>query len=153
MTWLKRLCFATLLASLLPAVHAAADKVIKVLPHYLDLQGRHTLSPSLFERDAYQALLRKDPSKCGGLRFDTQWKARKAAGRAFKLRLELVTTEHPKATPFVLEQPVTPKRWFSSWTGLKLDAAQLKAVGEIIAWRVSLRDGDRTLSEQHSFLW
>lgn len=153
MTWLKRLCFATLLACLLPAVHAAADKVIKVLPHYLDLQGRHTLSPSLFERDAYQALLRKDPSKCSGLRFDTQWKARKAAGRTLKLRLELVTTEHPKATPFVLEQTVTPKRWFSSWTGLKLDAAQLKAVGEIIAWRVSLRDGDQTLSEQHSFLW
>ena len=33
----------------------AASKISKVLPHLLDKQGRHTLSPSLLERDAYQA--------------------------------------------------------------------------------------------------
>ncbi len=153
MIWLKRLCFAALILSLLPALQAASDKVIKVLPLYLDLQGQHTLSPSLFERDAYQAMLRRDPAKCGGLRFDTQWKARKVAGRTLRLRLELVTTRHPKTTPFVLEQAVVPKRWCSSWSGLELDAAQMKAVGEVVAWRVSLLAGDQTLSEQHSFLW
>lgn len=37
------------LAFVLPA-SAATGKVIKVLPHFLDLKGRHTKSPSLSER-------------------------------------------------------------------------------------------------------
>ncbi len=37
---------------------AAPAKVIKVLPHFLDQKGRHALSPSLYDRDAYQAHLR-----------------------------------------------------------------------------------------------
>ena len=49
-----------------------------MLPHYLDKEGRHTLSPSLYERDAYQAILRQNPEKRGGMRFDVQWKARGA---------------------------------------------------------------------------
>jgi hypothetical protein len=38
-----------LATSLLPA---AEGRVIKVLPHLFDSQGRHSLSPSLYERDA-----------------------------------------------------------------------------------------------------
>ena len=57
-------------------VSAADGKVIKVLPHLLDQAGRHSLSPSLFERDAYQAELRKHPEKVSGLRYDVRWRIR-----------------------------------------------------------------------------
>jgi hypothetical protein len=47
-----------LLASPLVAAPAKPAKIVKVLPHYVDLEGRIALAPSLFERDAYQAVLR-----------------------------------------------------------------------------------------------
>ena len=39
----------------------SASKIIKVPPHLLHKQANHTLSPSLLERDAYQATLRSNP--------------------------------------------------------------------------------------------
>jgi hypothetical protein len=138
---------------LLPGLRAAPDKVIKVLPHLVDKDGKHALSPSLFERDAYQAILRKNPDKVGGMQYDVQYKAAKTAGRALKLRLELVTTKHPKGKPFTLTEPVKPAGGLGRWTRVKLDAGRLKEIGEIIAWRVSLLDGEESLSAQNSFLW
>jgi hypothetical protein len=41
--------FALLLAAPL-AAPAATGKVVKVLPHFLDLKGRHSLTPSLYDR-------------------------------------------------------------------------------------------------------
>ena len=55
---------------------AATGRIIKVLPHLLDLQGHHALSPSLYDRDAYQARLRQHPDLVSGIRFDVQWKAK-----------------------------------------------------------------------------
>ena len=52
---------------------SAASRISKVLPHLLDKQGLHTLSPSLLERDAYQAQLRSNPDQCSGIRFDVKW--------------------------------------------------------------------------------
>ena len=40
-----------LLAALSLANATQPGKISKVLPHWLDQQGRHTLSPSLLERD------------------------------------------------------------------------------------------------------
>src|SRR2546426_12798914 len=57
-------------------MQAATGRVVKVLPHFLDLQGRHTIHPSLYERDAYQALLRQHPEKRAGVRFDVEWRTR-----------------------------------------------------------------------------
>src|SRR5437899_2397501 len=57
--WLMRARFFLLVisAALLQSSHATAatGRIIKVLPHLLDLQGHHALSPSLYDRDAYQA--------------------------------------------------------------------------------------------------
>ena len=64
----------------LPAV-AATGRVIKVLPHFLDLKGRHSLSPSLYDRDAYQAQLRQHPEQRSALRFDVHWKAKSVNGK------------------------------------------------------------------------
>ncbi len=73
---LRRIGLFVVLAASALLAHAASGKVLKVLPHFLDLQGRHALSPSLFERDAYQAHLRKNPAEVSALRFDVEWSGR-----------------------------------------------------------------------------
>jgi hypothetical protein len=132
---------------------AASARIIKVLPQYLDRQGRHTLSPSLYERDAYQAVLRKNPSQRWGMRFAIQWKARSAAPGQLKLRVELRTSKGQATRPFVMEQGIKPSAWLSRWSALKVDGEQYQGLGELIAWRVTLWEGERQVAEQRSFLW
>jgi hypothetical protein len=140
-------------AAPLTAGGAGSARIIKVLPHYLDLKGRHSLSPSLYERDAYQAYLREHPRERSGLRFDIQWKARRLAGPGLSLRLELRGTKSHTIAPLALEKAVRPGRWFSRWSNLVLDEAPYRELGAIIAWRVTLTREDRVLAEQRSFLW
>src|SRR5262245_61570881 len=85
----RSLVLLMLLVSALPSAQAALGRINKVLPHYLDQEGRHTLAPSLFERDAYQARLRQNPSLRSAIRFDVNWKAVGAPHSNLKLRLEL----------------------------------------------------------------
>ena len=154
---MRRLLIAFLPAFLLAAPLAAAPatgRVLKVLPHYLDLKGRHTPSPNLFDRDVYQAQLRQHPAKRSGLRFDVQWKAKDADAAQLKLRVELrgvVKGNLPKQR--VIEQPVTSRRWFSTWSAIALSGADYKEFGELMAWRVTLWSGGQLLGEQKSFLW
>jgi hypothetical protein len=154
---MRRLClFITMgvfLALIAPA-QGATGKVIKVLPQFLDLKGRHALSPSLFERDAYQAYLLAHPAEVSGLRFAIQWNATGPAYGTLKLKVELRGTakgDLPSQT--VLEQTVKPGGWFSHWASLPLVGDKYAAFGKVTAWRVTLWEGDRLLSEQRSFLW
>lgn len=135
------------------AAEAAEAKIIKVLPHYLDLEGRHSLSPSLYERDAYQDYLRKNRDQRSALRFDIQWKAKAAAGPNLRVRLELRTTKTHLGKPLVLEQPVKRARWFSTWSGLTIQGDAYQKLGDLIAWRATLWDGERQLAELRSYLW
>ena len=147
------LSICCLLAATLSA-EAARGRVIKVLPQFLDLKGRHTLSPSLYERDAYQARLRSHPEHRSGIRFDVQWKARGHADAPLKLRVELLGTakgDLPSRT--VLEAPVHAGGWFSHWSSLTLAGDAYRKFGEVTAWRATLWEGDRLLGEQTSFLW
>lgn len=134
----------------LPA-EAASARIIKVLPHFLDLEGRHTLSPSLYDRDAYQAQLRQRPQLRSGLRFDVQWKA--GDKRPLQLRLELRGAQGKQPTTHVFEQTVAKRGWFSNWTALPLTGEEYKKFGELTAWRATLWDGDQQVAEQRSFLW
>jgi len=148
------ICFPLLclLAATISA-DAAAGRVIKVLPQFLDHQGRHALSPSLYDRDAYQAHLRKNPDLRTALRFEVQWKGKSANGAALQLRVELRGTAHgnlPRQK--ILEQAVKPGL-FSKWTALTLGGDEYKDFGEVAAWRVTLWAGDQLLGEQKSFLW
>jgi hypothetical protein len=134
---------------------AATGKVVKVLPHFLDLQGRHTLSPSLYERDAYQARLRKHPEQRSGMRFDILWRGRGAteASEPAKLRLELRGTAKgnlPSETQLETGVVITGT---SHWAALTLEGEAYKKFGEITAWRVTLWSGDQLIGEQKSFLW
>jgi hypothetical protein len=134
------------------SAEAATSRIVKVLPQYLDLKGRHSLSPSLYDRDAYQAHLRQHPAERSGIRFAVLWKA-PARGQTIKMRVELrgiVEGNRPRQT--VLEQDVTATS-FSNWTYLRLAGDDYKKFGDVTAWRATLWSGDQLLGEQKSFLW
>ena len=136
------------------AADAATGKVMKVLPHFLDSEGRHTLAPSLYERDAYQAELRTHSEKRSGIRFDVQWKSKGTVWEDLKLKVELRgIAEGDLPRRLVLEQPVEKTGWFSRWTSLPLVGDEFKNFGEVTAWRVTLWEGKTLLAEQKSFLW
>ena len=133
---------------------AATGRVVKVLPHYLDLQGRHTLTPSLYDRDAYQARLRQHPEQRSGVRFDVQWKTKGVAWSPLVLRLELRgVLEGNAPKEMVLEEEAGGHGFFSHWTKLVLEGDDYKKFGEFTAWRATLWEGDTLLGEQKSFLW
>jgi hypothetical protein len=132
---------------------AVTGRVVKVLPLFLDLKGHDAVSPSLFDRDAYQFYLRQHTNEISAIRFDILWKASKAGDEKLKLRVELRGIgEHGLPRETVLEKAVTPK-FFRSWTSLTLGGADYKSFGTLVAWRATIWDGDRLLGEQKSFLW
>jgi hypothetical protein len=141
-------------ASRAVAVPAAkSGRVVKVLPLFLDLKGHDAISPSLFDRDAYQAFLRQHTNEISAIRFDVLWKASNLKDAKLKLRAELRGIgEHGLPRQTVLETEVTPA-FFRSWTSLKLEGDDLKKFGSLVAWRVTLWNGDQLLGEQKSFLW
>ncbi len=145
------LCFALVPT---PRAEAATGRVIKVLPQLLDLNGRHALSPSLYERDAYQAYLRTHPEERSGIRFAVQWKTAGGAFAPLKLKIELrgsAKGDFPgKAT---LEKEIPAGGRFSHWAYLPLTGDEYDKIGEVTAWRATLWEGDQLLSEQKSFLW
>ena len=154
---MRRTLFYSLLVILFAgsfSAPAATGRVIKVLPQFLDLQGRQTLSPSLFERDVYQAYLRVHTNEVSGMRFAVQWKAGGASYAPVKLRIELrgaARGDLPSRT--MLEYEVKPGGWFSHWTFLPILGEDYKQFGRVTAWRATLWEGDVLLSEQKSFLW
>lgn len=132
---------------------AKSGRVVKVLPLFLDLKGHDAISPSLFDRDAYQAFLRLHTNEISAIRFDVLWKASNLKGATLKLRTELRGIgEHGMPRQTVLEKEVTPG-FFRSWTSLKLEGDELRNFGSLVAWRVTLWNGDQLLGEQKSFLW
>lgn len=131
---------------------AGSGKVLKVLPHFLDRAGKSALSPSLFERDAYQAHLRKHPEEISALRFDVNWSA--GGGKAANLKLRVETRGGKAAAqPKVIEATVKPGWSGSTWSAVTLDKEAYERLGSVVAWRVTLWDGDQMLAEQKSFLW
>jgi len=153
MRWLKTILVVVFLSLGVALSQAAEGKVIKVLPHFLDLEGRHTINPSLYERDAYQAHLRKTPAQQSGIRYDIQWRARQMNGRSALLRLEVHAGKGNSSKPIVVEKSLKPRKRFSRWSALQIDGDQFKKMGTIISWRVTLWDEGRMIGEQHSFMW
>jgi hypothetical protein len=133
---------------------AATGRVIKVLPQFLDLKGRNSLSPSLYERDAYQAVLRDHTNQCSGMRFMVQWKVKGQPAAPLQLRLELRGVAHGDfPRQLTLEKPVEPAGRFSHWAEIDLLGEKYKSFGEVTAWRATLWEGTQLLGEQKSFLW
>jgi hypothetical protein len=132
---------------------APTGRVLKVLPLFLDRQGRDALSPSLYDRDAYQVYLRQHTNEISAVRFDVLWKAANAKTAKLKLRVE-ARGAGSGSLPCqkVLEQPVTPG-YFRRWNSLTLTGADYNDFRNLVAWRVTLWSDDRLLDEQKSFLW
>lgn len=153
---MRRLLIILLLLGLFPAAFAAdavSGRVVKVLPLFLDLKGRAAPSPSLFDRDAYQAYLRQQTNQISAIRFDVLWSASHAENAELKLRLELRGTG-PDSLPrqTTLEEKVTP-HFFRHWTSLTLGGDDLKNFGNVTSWRATLWAGEHLIGEQKSFLW
>lgn len=154
---MRRLPSGFILVLLLAATFssvAATGRVTKVLPHFLDLKGRHALSPSLYDRDAYQAQLRRNPEQRSALRFDVLWRAKDVKTK-LKLRAELRGTTQgnlPRQTTLEteLEARLVGR---SRWSSVALAGEDYKKFGEVTAWRLTLWDGEQLVGEQKSFLW
>ena len=131
----------------------AAGKIFKVLPQYLDLQGRASVSPSLYDRDAYQALLLKNPNQRSAVQFKVYW--RSASNGPLKIRVEARgSAQDVKKNPNpTWEKSVEHTVLFSRWTTIAVTGDDYKTLGTVTAWHITLWDGDQLLSEQKSFLW
>ena len=148
---IKRLVLAFLLLGIAP-LHAAEVKILKVLPLHLDLQGRHAISPSLFDRDAYQSQLKKNPAQRSALKVEVQWKAPKNSGEA-EIRVELRGSSPSGTETVTLTETARPTGVFSKWKSVKLEGDAFKKFGELLAWRVTVFQGGQPVAEQKSFLW
>lgn len=162
MQWLRLILFTALVLLGLGLGSARADllsfpvtgRVVKVLPLYLDTNSVVAPSPSLFDRDDYQAyLLQHATNLVSGMRFDVCWKAGHARGVKLTLRLELKgigAGGMPRQV--VLEQTVMQKP-FHHWISLTLSGTAYKNFGSLAAWRATLWNGSQLLGEDKSFLW
>jgi hypothetical protein len=153
---MRRFLMTLLLLSSLSAASAsgaATGHIVKMLPLFLDLKGHDALSPSLFDRDAYQVYLRQHTNEVSAIRFDVLWRASDAKDAKLTLRLELHGVG-PDNLPrqITLEQTVAPY-FFRHWTSFMLTGDDCKKFGEVVAWRATLWSGDQRLGEQESFLW
>jgi hypothetical protein len=129
-------------------------RVLKVLPLWLNAKGQDALSPSLFERDAYQRYLLLHTNEIAAVRYDVQWKATGPKGAAVKIQLELRAIA-PDGSPVLetLATTGTVHGYFGHWSSFKLTGDDYKKVRSEVAWRATVWSGDRLLGEQKSFLW
>jgi hypothetical protein len=135
------------------AADAVNGRILKVLPFLLDQQGRNAKSPSLYDRDAYQAFLRQHPGEVSAMRFDILWKAAKSTDENIKIAIELRGTgTNSVPTVNTLETNVVPGN-FRQWTAVPLAGDNFKTTGLVTAWRVRLWNHGEMLGEQKSFLW
>src|SRR5579872_1390508 len=107
---------------------AVTGRIVKVLPFLIDQQGRNAVSPSLFDRDAYQAYLRDHTNAVAAMRSDVPWKAAKAPADKIKIAVELRGIG-ANATPTIrtLETNVVPGT-FRQWTAIPLAGDDYKNV-------------------------
>jgi hypothetical protein len=141
---------------LVAAAHAAdavTGKIVKVLPFFLDQQGRDATSPSLFDRDAYQAYLREHTNEVSALRFDVLWKAAKAPAEQIKIALELRGVGEAGVPKLKTIEVDAAPGTYRKWTEIPFAGEDYKNFGTVVAWRVTLWNGGRLLGEQKSFLW
>lgn len=140
---------------LLPALAAWAGegKVAKVLPQFLDKKGRTAVAPSLYERDAYQFYLRRHPELRSGLRLAIEWKAKKVDWDKVQLRAELRGQITNSLENLTLEQHVKKGGFLGNWAYFDITGNDYKKFGDLVAWRVTLFEGDKQLGQLESFLW
>ena len=152
---MRRFLMILLLLAVLPAFADGIEKgrIVKMLPLFLDLKGHDAVSPSLYDRDAYQAYLRQHTNEISAIRFDFLWQVENPSAAKYKLRIELRGIgADGKPTRTLLEREAQPPL-LRRWDSLALGGADYRNFGAVVAWRATLWRSDRLLSEQKSFLW
>lgn len=153
---MRRLLIVLILLGALSAACAAdpvSGRVIKVLPLLLNLRGHDAVTPSLFDRDAYQAWLRLNPNQISALRVDVWCKTANADQTKLTVRAELRGIGENNVPRQIVLEKTAATGFFHRWTSLTLAGADYQNFGALVAWRVTLWSGDRLLGEQKSFLW
>lgn len=150
---LSRLAAAWLVTASVLTSLAGEPRILKVLPHHMDEQGRISIFPGLFERDAYQRELRQGKIPTSGVRFDIQWQAGPHDKDGLTLRVTTRTAKKDAFHPVVIEASTKGNRRIGGWSSVALDGPRYQEAGEVLAWRVVLLDGEREIAAQESFLW
>ena len=152
---MRALSILLLTLGLFLTAHAAevTGRVLKVLPLLVDQKGRTALSPSLFDRDAYQAQLRLHTNQVSAIRYDVLWSAKNSGETKLKIRLELRGVDTSNLPRLKTLETTGTAGFFRQWTPLTLAGDEYEKFGGVTAWRATLWDGDRLLGEQKSFLW
>jgi len=151
----RLLMMLLLLLAALPSFGDGVEKgrIVKMLPLFLNSKGHDALSPSLYDRDAYQAYLRQHPGEISAIRCDVLWQVENPAAAEYKLRIELRGIgAGGEPTRFTLEAEAAPPL-LRRWNSLVLGGMDYRSFGELVAWRATLWHADQLLSEQKSFLW
>jgi hypothetical protein len=129
-------------------------QILKVLPHWLDQQGRHTLSPSLFERDAYQQHLSLHRDEVSTMRFDVNWRLATRDLTGCTLHLEARVGRDDAIETIEHEVPLQlPSLRRQGWTGIQIPEGSWDPESNLMAWRVTLRQESTILATRTSFLW
>jgi len=151
----SRALIVWVLLTLTSVTHSVAKEasIVKVLPHLLDLRGRASLAPGLFQRDAYQGQLRKDPKQVSGMRFNIQWRAKGVPIKELVLKVWLKTAGRNPNDPLELTVPIRGNRRWGRWSAVPYDGKLFTDNGQVLAWKVELRRGETPLATQTSFLW
>jgi len=152
---MRRFLMILLLLIALPALGDGIEKgrIVKMLPLFINAKGHDALSPSLYDRDAYQAYLRQHANEISAIRFDFLWQVENPSASKYTLRIELRGSgPGGKPTRATREQEVAPPL-LRHWNSLVLGGADYRNFGELVAWRATLWRGDHLLSEHKSFLW
>lgn len=129
-------------------------RILKVLPHLLDAKGKHALSPSLLERDAYQAHLKSHPEEVSTLRFDVNWRLKEKFADKLELRVEVRFGSGNSIQTLKAKTLLRPKKLRKrGWTSVQLKEEDYQPESNLIAWRVTVWDGTEQIASQKSFLW
>ena len=150
-----RILFLFFCAACLGLSVSAAEggiRIAKVLPHFLDKKGHLSVSPSLFERDAYQGYLRHNPEEISTLRYDFQWRGGASTADPITVRLETRGSRSDLRHPNVFETPLVRSGW-GKWAFIAIPSEEYHKLGAIMAWRLSLWQKGVQIAEQKSFLW
>jgi len=70
-----------------------------------------------------------------------------------KLRAEIRGLDGDTIRNVTIEEPAIKAGLFGNWAELKIDRAEYASFGELVAWRVTLWEGEHQLGELQSFLW
>ena len=133
--------------------HSPTGKIAKVLTLLMDTNGLVATSPSLYDRDAYQAFLNQHTNLVSGVRVDICWSVRHGRGQSLNLRVELLGIGNRGFPTEVVLNHTVRQKLFSHWISLTLAGAEYKKLGTLSAWRATLWNGNQKLAEQKSFLW